>query len=124
MKKVFVSIVCMLIGFAVTAQEEVDWNKKEYAREIVKALTSEEMHGRGYVNGGDGLAAGYIEKNFRLNHLKSFTRNYEQPFNFSVNTFPGKIAFRLNGKDRNTKKEIVLESKPGVDMLVGAGSPS
>jgi aminopeptidase YwaD len=124
MKKGFISIVCILLGFAVVAQEGNDWDKKEYAKEIVKTLASEEMHGRGYVNGGDGLAAGYIEKMFRLNHLKNFTRNYEQPFHFPVNTFPGKIAFRLNGKDKHTKKEIALVSKPGIDMLVGAGNPS
>jgi aminopeptidase YwaD len=124
MKNVCVSIISMLIVLVAVAQEKTDWNKKEYAQQIVKTLASDEMHGRGYINDGDGLAAAYIEKAFRLNHLKPFTSNYEQKFNFSVNTFPGKIAFSLSGKDRKTKKEILLRSKPGIDMLIGAGSPS
>ena len=124
MKNVSISIWATLIGFAVMAQETTVSEPKKYAQAVIETLASNEYHGRGYINGGDSLAASFIEKEFQINQLKSFGDSYQQPFNFSVNTFPGKISFVLTGKDKNTKKEIRLKSKPGIDMLVGGGNPS
>lgn len=124
MKNVSISIWATLIGFAVMAQETTVSEPKKYAQAVIETLASNEYHGRGYINGGDSLAASFIETEFQINQLKSFGDSYQQPFNFSVNTFPGKISFVLTGKDKNTKKEIRLKSKPGIDMLVGGGNPS
>ena len=131
MKNVYVSIIAILIGFVAVAQEAADWDTKNYAQALVKRLTSENFHGRGYVNNGDSLAAAFIENELSLNDLRSFTNggsfvsgSYLQKFNFPVNTFPGKIKFSISGKDKKTKKQLLIESKPGIDMLVGAGNPS
>lgn len=129
-KNVYISIISMLVYFICNAQEAEQWSKRDFAKEIVKTLASEEFHGRGYVNDGDSLAAAYIERTFGLIGLRSFSeeqrapKNYKQKFNFSVNTFPGKIGFSLSAKDKKTKKQILIQSRPGIDMLVGAGSPS
>ena len=117
-RRVYLSLLCGFIYMSLSAQ---DWNKTAYAREIIAALTAENMHGRGYVNDGDQLAAAYIKSAFQQFGLKSFTSDYYQKFEFSVNTFPGIIRFSFQGKDRRTKKKIAWEAKPGIDLLVSAG---
>lgn len=124
MKNVCITVVAVFIGFIALAQESMDWDAKKYAQAIVKQLTSQEFHGRGYVNNGDSLAAVFIANEFSMDQLKSFTSDYKQEFSFPVNTFPGKIKFGLTAKDKKTKKMFHLESRPGIDMLVGAGSRS
>ncbi|HEY4800136.1 MAG TPA: hypothetical protein VII99_13735, partial [Bacteroidia bacterium] len=37
----------------------------KYARQIIDTLCSPGMHGRGYVNKGDSIAADYIKKEFQ-----------------------------------------------------------
>ena len=68
----------------------------DYARKIVDTMASESMHGRGYVNGGDSIAANYLKTEFKKFGLKSFTGDdYYQRFSFPVNTFPGKMIFNF-----------------------------
>lgn len=98
-----------------------EWNKTAYAKQIIAALTAEEMHGRGYVNEGDQRAATYIKTTFQGFGLKSFTADYYQKFSFPVNTFPGVVRFSLTGKDRKTGKKFKWEGKPGIDLLISAG---
>lgn len=117
-KKAYLSFFCFLLYLTAFAQ---DWDKTAYAKQIIMVLTAPGMHGRGYVNEGDQLAAAYMKQAFQQFGLKSFTPDYYQKFSFPVNTFPGVIRFSLAGKDRKTKKKINWESKPGIDMLVSAG---
>ena len=130
MKNVFASLVALFIGLMAMGQDAAGWDIKKYGQALVGQLASKEFHGRGYVNDGDSLAAAFIAKELNLNGLESFTGinnyldGYFQKFSFPVNTFPGKIKFSLSAKDKKTKKQFVVESIPGVDMLVGAGSPS
>ena len=85
-----------------------------YARKVVDTMTSESMHGRGYVNDGDKIAANYIRTQFQLYGLKSFTEDYYQKFSFPVNTFPGEISM-----EADNKKLI-----PGKDFIIYSHSPS
>jgi aminopeptidase YwaD len=84
-----------------------------YAREVVNTLASENMKGRGYVQNGNSLAADYISNEFQKMGLKTFGKNYFQPFTTPVNTFPGAMQIRINS----------IELKPGIDFLIDAGSP-
>jgi aminopeptidase YwaD len=86
----------------------------EYARRIIRDLSSPEMNGRGYVKKGDYKAAKYISREFKLIGLESFTKGYLQPFSVSVNTFPGIMRLQLN--DRLLK--------PGKDYLISPESPT
>ena len=79
-----------------------------YARKVVDTLTSISMHGRGYVNHGDKVAASYIENEFQAMGLKPFKEKYFQEFYFSINTFPDTINVAIN--------EEYLS--PGVDYLI------
>jgi hypothetical protein len=86
----------------------------DYAREVLNVLTSEEMHGRGYVKKGDSLAADYIAAQFNELGLLSFEGDYMQKYAFPVNTFPGKIKARIDGN------KLV----PGSDFVISAANPS
>ena len=84
------------------------------AKRIVETLASPAFHGRGYVNGGDSLAAEYLATQFNTIGLKKFNEKYFQCFKMSVNTFPRKMKVKLNGK------RLV----PGRDFVVQPGSRS
>lgn len=121
--KAYVSIVCFFSCLLFSAKAQQEWDKISYAREIIDTLTSVNMHGRGYVNEGDQLAADYIKRTFQTHGLKSFTPDFYQSFHFSVNTFPENIEFSIMGKDGKTRQEKRFSGKPGINMLVGAGCP-
>jgi len=69
-----------------------------YARKIIKELTSEKYLGRGYVKDGVNKAAGYISNELKSIGLLKFGKSYAQSYSFPVNTFPGKMELRINGK--------------------------
>lgn len=85
-----------------------------YAKEIVQKLSSEEFKGRGYVEKGDKIAAGFIQDEFKKLGLLSYSEDYYQKFDISVNTFPKEIKLEVNGQELNA----------GYDFLVSPGSPT
>ncbi|HPJ53794.1 MAG TPA: M28 family peptidase [Flavobacteriales bacterium] len=84
------------------------------ARAIIETLTLPSMHGRGYVNAGDSLAAEYIAAQFRAVGLQPYKDSWFEPFHFKVNSFPGAMDVALDGK----------ALKPGIDFLVDPVSGS
>lgn len=86
--------------------------QNEYARELVKTLCSPEFHGRGYVNGGDSIAAEFIAAEFRKAGCQFFEQGVFQPFTFQVNTFPNQMKLTVNGKTL----------QPGIDFVVDPAS--
>ncbi|MGZ4118124.1 MAG: hypothetical protein ACXVPY_11610, partial [Bacteroidia bacterium] len=88
------------ITLSLFSQEIKKGEVYDYARKIVDTMASESMHGRGYVNGGDSIAANYIKTEFKKFGLRSFTGDdYYQRFSFPVNTFPGKMSLNVDGKE-------------------------
>ena len=85
-----------------------------YAREVVKALTSKEFYGRGYINKGDSIAADYIKEHLRSFGAKPVGDSYYQPFTMSVNTFPEPILLKIDDQDKQA----------GIDYLVHPASSS
>ncbi len=86
-----------------------------YARKIVDTMASESMHGRGYVNSGDKIAANYIKTEFEKFGLKTFNNNYYQHFNFDINTFPNTPYLSTD--------YISINWFPAENYLVSATSP-
>lgn len=86
----------------------------DYAKDIIKTLSSEEFGGRGYSDNGNKLAADYIIEEYTKNGLLSFNKGYSHPFKIEVNTFPGKMKLQINN-------EVLI---PGVDYLVDPTSPT
>ena len=80
-----------------------------------KALCSPEFQGRGYVNGGDSIAAGFIAKSFEeigLLPINQSNHSYFQDFSFPVNTFPGEMSLQIDSS-------TLL---PGIHFLVDPSS--
>jgi len=82
----------------------------QYVRSIVDTLTSPEMHGRGYVNNGDKIAADFIRNEFINTGLKSVSSQYFQDFHISINTFPELIELKIDEKKLEPGKAFVLYS--------------
>lgn len=108
MKTLLSSLLLLLLSFSIQAQV------LPYAKEVVKTLSSEEFHGRGFVKDGDKIAAEYIRNEFKRFGLKSFTEDYYQTFSTPINTFPGEVDLIVNG-------DTLI---PGKDFLVNPWSPS
>ena len=84
--------------------------EEDYAREIINHLAAPGMHGRGYVNHGDRIAAKYIEGQFKKDHVDVTV----QKFKFPINTFPGKMHISFDD----------LKLNVGADYIVSAGAPN
>lgn len=70
-----------------------------YARQVIKYLCSEKCYGRGYLKNGLQTAEKFIVSEIKKTKaLPLFLSKYIQPFNQSVNTFPGKCELTVNGK--------------------------
>jgi hypothetical protein len=72
------------------------------------------MHGRGYVNEGDKIAARYIRNEFIKSGLESCKSGYFQTFEIPINTFPDTV-------------EVFIDDQkliPGKDFVIFSSSPS
>ena len=102
-------ILFILIAFPVVVIGQVENGRKTVAR-----LCSPEFHGRGYVNGGDSIAANYLIKAFQEIGCREFSQGITQDFSFPVNTFPGRMELNINGK----------QIEPGTAFVVAPNSCS
>lgn len=90
------------------------FSQVDEVRRITQTLCTPEFHGRGYVNGGDSIAAEFIAQEFQKAGLKPLKKSYFQSFSFPVNRFPNQAEIRQNGS----------ELKMGMDVLVDPSSPT
>ncbi|MDR0801698.1 M20/M25/M40 family metallo-hydrolase [Fluviicola sp.] len=81
----------------------------EQGRLTVQKLCSPEFHGRGYVNGGDSIAAEFLGKEFEKMGCKFFKNSPFQAFDFKVNAFSGKMVCTVNGRQLIPGKEFVVD---------------
>ena len=84
----------------------------EDIRKLVDTLASTSMEGRGYVDGGLGKAADFIENQFISLGLTTAGKSYRQPFMHDVNVFDGAAMLFLN-------QQPLLA---GIDFVVTPGS--
>lgn len=106
MKHLFLFALLFISGSTIGQPED--------AKKIIKDLTAEKMHGRGYVKKGDKRAAKYIKKQFKEIGLHPIGKSYYQKFSFPINTQPGTMELKID----NT------QLTPGVDFLIDPASPS
>ncbi|MEP7079744.1 MAG: M28 family peptidase [Ginsengibacter sp.] len=112
MKHIIQIILCILI---LSVAHKTKAQQVQYAREIINTLASDAYKGRGYVHNGDKMAADYIAKRFKCDSLiPLYGKSYFQPYDLSVNIFPGNMKVFLNN-------DLLV---PGQDYLVDASSPS
>lgn len=66
------------------------------ARRTIAELASPRLHGRGYVQQGEHLAAAYLRQQLQHLGLQPLAPDYTQPFTLDVNTFPGKMRLEVS----------------------------
>lgn len=102
MKKHFL-ILFLIIPGAVFSQDI------KLARTILDTLSSRTMWGRGYTNNGLDKAADYIHAQFEAFGLVPMdSKTFKQPFTLPVNTFPGGMELKLNGRQLIPGKEFII----------------
>ena len=103
-----ISFLCSL-NFSFTQVEE--------GRRITKELCSERYFGRGYVKGGDSLAAEFLAAEFERHGIKPIGDSYFQAFKFDVNTFPGKMTLELDSVTLIPGKDFMVDPASGPSKL-------
>lgn len=101
-------LLCLLISRPALSQD------LGLARKILDTLTAKTMWGRGYTKNGLSKAADYITAQFEAYGLKPMNgSSFRQDFSFPVNTFPGKMLLKINGKPLIAGKDFIVtpESK-------------
>ena len=88
----YVYILCLISFCQLNAQGDFDYKR------FTKAMCAPEFHGRGYVGGGDSIAAAYIARSYAQMGIAPISDNYFQPFSFSVNTFPDSCDVFFSGQ--------------------------
>ncbi len=67
------------------------------------------MWGRGYTNNGLETAASYINAQFETYGLSPMNgQTFKQSFSFPVNTFPGNMELRINGKSFTAGRDFIV----------------
>ncbi|MDJ0367146.1 VanZ family protein [Hymenobacter sp. H14-R3] len=94
------------------------------ARRTIAELAAEKMHGRGYVQQGEHVAAAYLRGRLRQLGLQPLASDYTQPFTLDVNTFPGEIKLTVGPLGRATTQpdKEVYHLKPGLDFIAAPAS--
>lgn len=103
----FIFLIIALLFSGLYAQD------LNYAKAIVEKLASEEMHGRGYVNGGDSIAAEFIADEFKKYNLQKWNNTYFQSYSFPINSFPGKLSVSSGNKQFEVAKDFNVNAFSG-----------
>jgi len=101
------ALSCLLVLLGIKAHTQ----DRQYVRQLVSKLSAPEMHGRGYVKNGDLKAATLLEREMKSAGLLAFDNHYVQQYAFPINTFPGKLEVRVNGKKLRPGYDYVLSLK-------------
>lgn len=97
-------ILCFLFFPAIHVfSQDINYEKK-----LIRELSSERFHGRGYSFNGVNKTAKFLAKEFKSIDLESFGKNYYQPFDLNVNTFPGKVKLELSGQELTVGDEFIV----------------
>lgn len=100
----------LLILLALVAVDAAAQDLNLY-KKIVKQLSSAKYEGRGYANGGVNKAGEYLEKEFTKAGADEVIC---QPFKININTFPGAMTMKVDGKKLEAGVDFTLrEFSPG-----------
>ena len=107
-------IFSLLIGCAFNATAQI-----EEVRRITQRLCSPEMHGRGYVNMGDSIAAAFIANEFKTLGIQPLKGGYFQEFEHTVNTSPGAMSLRYSQRRLTPGVHFIVDpSSSGVEATL------
>ena len=96
-------LLCLLISRPVLSQDII------LTRNALDTLSSKTMWGRGYTKEGLGKAADFISTKFKDYGLSPMDgQSFKQFFSFPVNTFPGSMSLKINGKALVPGKDFIV----------------
>ncbi|RFP65395.1 M20/M25/M40 family metallo-hydrolase [Hymenobacter lapidiphilus] len=102
----------LLLGSALARPAPTTAQDMARVRQTIARLTAPDLHGRGYVSGGEQRAAAYLQGRFRDLGLQPLAPDYYQFFTLPVNTFPGRAELRADGQPL----------RPGLDFIAAPNS--
>jgi len=106
--KIISLLFILSVSFHCYSQEIKKGEVYKYGRKIVDTMASAAMHGRGYVMGGDSIAAVYLKNEFQKLGLEKLGKDYYQKFYFNINTFPGQMQVIIDGKELIPGKDYII----------------
>ena len=98
MRKVIIFLL-LILSINAFAQD------KQYALRLVETLSSPTMQGRGFVNDGCTKAAFFLAENMQALGLDKVQL---QKYAFPINTFPGKMKVKVDGKTLSPGYDYVI----------------
>lgn len=107
-------LICLIFLFFVFQTKAQDIAR---IRKHIDTLCSSAMSGRGYVKGGDSIAAKYIGEQFAALQLKHWGNDYYQTFVMPINTFP----LGANLQVGNKKLQLGIDFLPKTTSGSGSG---
>lgn len=84
--------------------------KIEYARTIIKKLCAPELGGRGYSENNDAEAAELIQKEMKKHRLKPYGKSYEQEFFINVNVLNGNNELVIGGQNLKPAEDFLYKA--------------
>lgn len=116
MKKVFVSFVLVLLALNVSFAQD-----SAYARQIISALSSDKMYGRGFSHRGDSIAAAFLAQEMSRLGVLPLQDGYFQYYSHSCYGFDGMTSLRINGVELEPYSQYrVISSARGAEKLTRA----
>jgi aminopeptidase YwaD len=88
-------------------------------RHTIAELTAPHMHGRGYVQDGDKIAAAFIRQRFQELGLQALTPDYYQSFTLPVNRFPGKLSLQADDQPLVAGRDFIAHAASGSGSVSG-----
>lgn len=93
MKRIFNTLALLLLLSAACQAQDTN-----YARYIIRQLTSEPMQGRGPSYKGDAMAANFICNELRMRNVKDLVPGYYQRFTYNTCTMEGQCWIEVGGR--------------------------
>ncbi len=91
-------IKAILLSLLLASTLALSAQDTNYMRQVLRRLTSNGFHGRGYSFRGDSIAANYIRGELRRLKIKPLGENYYQPYTFSTFSMEGPLSFTVDGQ--------------------------
>lgn len=101
--RVSFTLLAVLIISGISAQT------LDYAKKVVKELSSASYYGRGYSNGGINKAADFIENEYSKHGLLKKNNDYRQPFMVDANTFPGTLSLQIGSTEFIVGEDFIID---------------
>lgn len=106
-------LILLVAIFAFMLIQPLAAQDRAYVSRVVRDLAAPQMHGRAYYKNGDHKAAAYLEREMKKAGISSINGNYKQEYRFTVNSFPSRVAVKVDGKPLQPGEDFVVSPSMG-----------